>query len=87
MRKHKQESDWTDAEIQGPDARVMDVIAKLNSRSTIKIILEDQSVGRRVVSGLNTIDNPEMLANDLAQLYDLHLTREGNRIILNTPPK
>lgn len=83
VRKHEQEADWTDAKIGWPDTRVMDVIAAANSRSTIQIILEDPVVGRRLVSGLNEADNPEMLAENLAKLYDLQLTRQGNHIILS----
>ncbi|MGN7930538.1 FecR family protein [Sphingopyxis sp. 22461] len=85
VRKHEQESDWTDAKIGGRDTRVMDVIAAANSRSTIQIILEDPVIERRMVSGLNEADNPEMLADNLAKLYDLQLTRQDNHIILSHP--
>ena len=87
LRKRDEEVDWTNAVTGGQEARVADLLAAANSRSTIEIILEDPSVGRRKVSGLNGIDDPDLLAENLAQLYDLQLTRNGDRIILANPRK
>ena len=87
LRKREEEVDWTNAVSGGQEARVADLLAVANSRSTIQIILEDPAVGRRKVSGLNGIDDPDLLAENLAELYDLQLARSGERIILNGSSK
>lgn len=84
IRKSERETDWVDARTDESDARVADVIATVNGRSTIKVILEDPAIGQRLVSGLNSIDDPEMLAENLAKLYDLQQSRNGDRIILSS---
>ena len=83
VRKRGKEADWTDGLKEAQDARVADVITRVNSRSTIKILLEDSAIEQRMVSGLNGIEDPELLAENLAKLYDLRLTRTSNRIILS----
>lgn len=83
VRKREDETDWTKAEAAGTEGRVSDLIAAANSRSATQIILEDRAIEQRVTSGLKEIDDPEMLAENLAQLYGLRLTRNGNRIILS----
>lgn len=87
VRKRGKEDDWTDSVIEGQEARVIDLIARVNSRSTIKIILEDSAIEQRTVSGLNGIEDPESLAENLAKLYELPLSRNGNHIILGDPRK
>jgi ferric-dicitrate binding protein FerR (iron transport regulator) len=59
----------------------------VNNRSATKIYLEDPAIAPRIVSGLNGIDDPELLAENLSNLYDLQITRSGNRIILGDPQK
>lgn len=87
VRKRGKEADWTNGVIEGQEARVADLIARVNSRSTIKIILEDSAVEQRMASGLNGIEDPGSLAENLVTLYGLQLTRDGNRIILGDPRK
>lgn len=87
LRKRGEEIDWANAVIGGQEARVADLLAVANRRSTIQIVLEDPALGRRKVSGLNGIDDPDLLAENLAQLYDLQLARHGDRIILANPRK
>jgi transmembrane sensor len=83
VRKREDETDWTKAEPAWTEARVSDLIAAANRRSETQIVLEDRAIEQRVTSGLKEIDDPEMLAENLAQLYGLRLTRNGNRIILS----
>lgn len=87
IQKNEMKTDWTDARLEEQDASVAELVARSNNRSTIKIILEDRSIEARIVSGLNMIDNPQMLADNLAQLYGLQLTRDGDRIIMSAPRK
>ena len=87
VQKRGTEADWTEGVSEAQEARVADLIARVNNRSATKIYLEDPAIAPRIVSGLNGIDDPELLAENLSNLYDLQITRSGNRIILGDPQK
>lgn len=87
LRKREEGADWAQPEADRQEARVAVIIAALNEKSATKIVLEDPAIGRRMVTGLSGIDDPEVLAENLAKLYDLRLYRGRGQLILSNTRK
>lgn len=74
---------WPSAELDCDQLALSEVAARANRYSKTQIVIVDQTLGALQVSGTFRIDNADKLAAQLAEVFDLHIERQGStRLVL-----
>lgn len=77
---------WRIPRLEFGGMKLAQAIALINRSNRLQILLEDESIGRRRVSGVFRSDNPEGFVRIVEVTFDLKAERRGeNEIVLRRP--